>query len=429
MDFILILYALVLLLNNYVPVDTEIIRENDEVSSPASTTASEDFQCETGECGAREPLFTMWVKVICKDSTGTLDSKPLHHFIGNSLDEEVGDFCSEHGMLSKSCEKLSDLAQKEMVRMMNSLNNNNNSKTWDGVERIRDAYENEVNANSSKLTFNSDGDINSYYADAYTIPQLPDGISSRRFGILHSCLFPGQHFSILADMLNTMRVSGLLDGAGSLDALWVLHYGEEINIAELRTVLSAREGHESDYSALCGPSGRGCAADRVQSYGKVHLAHVSSNTGRFENPSMYTLKRLCDTLLQPFPDAQVLYMHTKGASWVQVPLSIQTWREAMMYYLVECHLSCHTLMRDGDTDVIGLSVRLNLLYNSTPNVMGNFWWASAAYVRSLAPYAGISKHDPEVYILSGDKPRVYMPFDHVALGLEPISRSEYAWPW
>ncbi len=82
----------------------------------------------------------------------------------------------------------------------------------------------------------------------------------------------------------------------------------------------------------------------------------------------------------------------------------------MSYHLVHRHRAVFHLLASGEFDVVGTNLRQAASHYrpTSPSplymLMGNFWWASVLYLRSLDPFVSrghlSSKYDAELYILS-----------------------------
>jgi hypothetical protein len=111
-----------------------------------------------------------------------------------------------------------------------------------------------------------------------------------------------------------------------------------------------------------------------------------------------TLNALRDYVHQDGTEPYVLYAHTKGA--FEESVARDGWREAMTEPLVR-HWS-PALSSLADYDAAGLYWLTPEEFAgrnvSTPFFGGNFWWATAAYLRTLPPVGNTSRFDAETWI-------------------------------
>jgi len=109
-----------------------------------------------------------------------------------------------------------------------------------------------------------------------------------------------------------------------------------------------------------------------------------------------TLKVLYDELED---DTAVLYTHTKGAT---SPSDLHTaWRRSMTKLLVEEWFTCKQMLER--VEVVGCHWLTPERFADvgTPYFGGNFWWARADYLRTLAPPGEESRHAAEAWVGSG----------------------------
>jgi hypothetical protein len=142
-----------------------------------------------------------------------------------------------------------------------------------------------------------------------------------------------------------------------------------------------------------------------------HAAVVRNETdgAQFEFPTIDLLRQHCAD-----NDGAVLYIHTKGV--VRSGPSIDDWRAAMLYWMVERWRECVDKLIKG-YDAVGYT----RCERPVPHFQGNFWWAKCAHVRTLGDPRDIRfipsvsnqgpRHKAEFWILS--KPgRFYEPYSH-----------------
>ncbi len=110
----------------------------------------------------------------------------------------------------------------------------------------------------------------------------------------------------------------------------------------------------------------------------------------------------------------LLYLHTKGVS--RPGPSIDDWRAAMLYWMVERWRECVHKLSKG-FDVVGYT----RCERPMPHFQGNFWWAKSSYIRKLDDPRKITfipsvanqgeRHKCEFWVLS--KPgKFYQPYNH-----------------
>jgi hypothetical protein len=116
---------------------------------------------------------------------------------------------------------------------------------------------------------------------------------------------------------------------------------------------------------------------------KYKVEHISEDVTEYEWAS---LRHLYKTAKEG-KDYHLWYIHTKGASNSRpdVPLSIQKnirrWRDIMSHYTIGEHRKCRYLLKTGH-DTVGSLLRWNTGCIA-PYYAGNFWWATADYIRTL----------------------------------------------
>eukprot|EP01034_Spumella_vulgaris_P022996 gene22996-29182_t len=171
-------------------------------------------------------------------------------------------------------------------------------------------------------------------------------------------------------MIRQIRGSRLIN---SLQSLFVLHYGHPVPL------------------------------DFRQSHSDVTFIHVSDSISYFEVPTMRVMHTVSRYLVsEVLSNTQILYLHTKGVSYVQQYQQINDWRNLMLYYLVEQHESCFHLLSSGQFDTIGA----NYFFNIYP---GNFWWATAHYLATLPQMSVVrsKKYDAESWLFKSSKMRMF----------------------
>jgi hypothetical protein len=131
-------------------------------------------------------------------------------------------------------------------------------------------------------------------------------------------------------------------------------------------------------------------------YSKYQVRFISSDLTLYEWP---TLKFIYDDAKESEND--VWYIHTKGASncrpdvpaWIQH--NIRSWRGVMSYWVINQHKECKK--RLTLFDAVG-----PLIVKDPPYFAGNFWWASARYIRRLKKPEG-TRNEAEGWIGTCEK--------------------------
>ena len=116
----------------------------------------------------------------------------------------------------------------------------------------------------------------------------------------------------------------------------------------------------------------------------IQFIEMGDDSSLFEVPTLLALQtfvhktntiRIKDTAYpHPQKDMQILYLHTKGVSYTQRYQQIDDWRNMMLYFLVEEHVSCYHALSSGEYDVLGLNRNPD---KSFAVLSGNFWWVSS----------------------------------------------------
>eukprot|EP01034_Spumella_vulgaris_P024960 gene24960-31361_t len=209
-----------------------------------------------------------------------------------------------------------------------------------------------------------------------------------RVCFIHSVTIEHQLSSVLQNPLDQIISSGLIR---ELRKVFVLNYGQLV----------------PKY-----------IQEQYEDYPQIHFIQVSVDITFAETPTLRILhavsKHIQDKLTtfhvtdadkrNKRPDnLQVLYLHTKGVSYIQPNPRINDWTDMMLYFLVEQHESNRHLLASGKFDCIGVNYLSNSLpaethsrVTSSPQVFdrhydmltsthfsGNFWWATGEYLQSV----------------------------------------------
>ena len=92
---------------------------------------------------------------------------------------------------------------------------------------------------------------------------------------------------------------------------------------------------------------------------------------------------------------QVLYLHTQGVSYKEIPIAILDWTRLGLYFTVETMDRAVALLDTGRFDAVGAWGDTSSSSSSSPSnsssstvsryFPGNFWWARAEYIAALPP--------------------------------------------
>ncbi len=185
--------------------------------------------------------------------------------------------------------------------------------------------------------------------------------------------------SIVAEQLFTLKASGLVDVATE--------------------VFIGINGDESDTAAICS-----LAPEKA-------IVVQSPEGSKGEHPTLRMLQEWC----YGNEDAYVLYLHTKGATHLNDPVSA-AWRECMMRAVVHNWRDCVKAL-DGGFDAAGPHwVGPEIAVAPVPNYFaGNFWWCKARFINTLplihhTAVERLNFYDAEVLIARGPKPARAMKF-------------------
>ena len=235
---------------------------------------------------------------------------------------------------------------------------------------------------------------------------ISEVVRMRRVVFIHSVLLQhaatesdqaGLRLSVLEMLLGRLvGTPGLLAG---LDRIFVLNYGQTLPTNFTQT-----------FEELCAH--------------KVTFFQYSVDITRYEVPTLqamhYFSKLSRDLRVQSGidGDSQVLYLHTKGVSYLEDHPEIRDWRDYMLYFLVERWGNATATLAAADaidpTSVVGVYLRPCLCADPFGGrqvslgsycwcYIGNYWWASSNYLASL-PTLSIErndKYDCEKWVTAG----------------------------
>lgn len=122
--------------------------------------------------------------------------------------------------------------------------------------------------------------------------------------------------------------------------------------------------------------------EKCKSYSNVKFEFTELDPKEGEIPTLDKLKNYCDQLET---EHYVLYLHTKGVSWIGKEPTytyIQDWRNLMLYFTVERWQDCVTNLDQG-FDTAGVNWNTEYQFH---HYSGNFWWASSKYIKKLPKF-------------------------------------------
>jgi hypothetical protein len=127
---------------------------------------------------------------------------------------------------------------------------------------------------------------------------------------------------------------------------------------------------------------------------RIIVVHCSDNPQEFELPTL----RLMHEFSLNSPNTKVLYVHTKGISYAKDDPRYEPgldWINYMLHFL--CEQSEHCLKLLDSHDVAGC----NFSESPKPHFSGNFWWATAKYLKGLDTGLLTDKMSAEWWLHSG----------------------------
>jgi hypothetical protein len=136
---------------------------------------------------------------------------------------------------------------------------------------------------------------------------------------------------------------------------------------------------------------------------KFILTNYSENKLLYENPTINKIKKFVDQQTDEQP-CYILYLHTKGNSYVEEIQQITDWTNMMLYFLVEKYKTCFDKL--DLYDVVGCNYQLD----PSPHFSGNFWWTKSTHINTLEllDEETPSKPEPEFWLLkNNDNSSVY----------------------
>ena len=150
-------------------------------------------------------------------------------------------------------------------------------------------------------------------------------------------------------------------------------------------------------------------------YAPTKVVYFSENTLDFENTTI----RLLHVFSVMNPEYKLLYMHTKGISYTTNHIfykGVKAWNKFMLYSLVGQYKHCLRMLKVYDT--VGCNFRPEEHGNAC-HFSGNFWWATANYIKGLPIHYLKDKYDPEFWLLRND------PLFHNIHTIENMYEQEY----
>jgi len=172
--------------------------------------------------------------------------------------------------------------------------------------------------------------------------------------------------TFLIELLDRMKSSGLL---ARMDHVCIVNTGQPIDTAKFETI-----------------------------YAPAKVIYYTENTMEFENVTI----RLLSVFAKLHPDYKILYMHTKGISYGSDHVfynGVKAWNQFMMYCLVDQYEKCLPILKVYDT--VGVNYR-PLEHGNGQHYSGNFWWATAEYIKHLPIHYLKDKYHPEFWLLQNN---------------------------
>ena len=128
---------------------------------------------------------------------------------------------------------------------------------------------------------------------------------------------------------------------------------------------------------------------------KIKIAYIDSRIYLFELHTINYIKSFCKDILDE--EIYILYIHTKGVRRAGNKIVIDSWREMMTYFLIDCHKDCLKNLSFFDTignNIVNLrgSDKNFINKNHTLHYSGNYWWTKKTYINKL-PYLNINFND------------------------------------
>jgi len=164
-------------------------------------------------------------------------------------------------------------------------------------------------------------------------------------GFVHVTLAPGWK-SIFQELIALIKCSGLYDRS---ETIWVGLLGPAPEQFEYRDL-------------------------------KLNVVYHGADLRRFEFPTLELLQNSCYR-----PSCLCYYLHLKGVFSERQYPNVGNWRKYMQYFVVERHQECIAALRTHD--VCGV----NWQRHPWPHFSGNFWWATAEYIRTLPRISDVAQ--------------------------------------
>jgi hypothetical protein len=358
-----------------------------------------------GGYNIKDENLTILVDVKTKDMN--IQSLSLQFNAANlELENYIEQFCLNYQVERYDCDQLFSLAvqlrydyvEKEMIRMELMKNteiintqfipNKHLIRTPETINReINNHFKQQPQSEHFEQSLDPFYNLVFQFVQPLLALKLPTDRSRFNIAFIHSCSVEGENNRILHEILHTIIASGLLN---SLSHIFICNFGLFVqpNIISL-----------------------------ISLYPNIHLLHISNDTSYFEVPTMKIMHEistrtsiaLAQASNQAVSDSlNVLYLHTKGISYLQPYPQIEDWRNLMLYFLVERFRSCLHLLNSREYDAIGVN------YKSNPrDFRGNFWWTTTSYLAQLPSLTlqNADKYSAEKWQPIGLRFRYYSPWE------------------
>lgn len=123
-------------------------------------------------------------------------------------------------------------------------------------------------------------------------------------------------------------------------------------------------------------------------YNLTKVNETNRNTNKdLEADTLFSLWQFC----KKFPDAKVLYLHTKGVTWDRnvndpsVLNNIELWRKYLEHFTIRNWRDCVSKLHMYDC--VGTEwediAYIHDVVRKIPHYAGNMWWANASYIQTL----------------------------------------------
>ena len=311
----------------------------------------------------------------------------------NTLEHEVYDFCVLKSVFRSGCVSIFSAALRLLREAGVMANNVAGAGTkilavQYPVAAVQEAFDAQrVSTFRLELTANLTGSvigndeldseerINRLILHQYSSKRSKSAVPARRVCFIHSVMMTEEYrLDLLSELLDALQLSGL---DSELSNIWVLNYGRDITSMD-------------EYAAL------------RDKYKSVNFIQRSSDKSLFEMPTLRHIAHFARSVTNPATDpereVQVLYLHTKGVSYLVRHPPIDDWIRLMLYFAVEQHRRAFHLLSSGEFLAVGCNLQK---VGGREGFQGNFWWAAAGYLARIPPMDWTApKYEAESWVTS-----------------------------